>query len=302
MNVLKYEMPPFLKSNENSSNQSDFYIDLSTKNEKSIEEEKSQVVSSILISLSNSTDNDHISENSKSKKVLDKIIPLEAKKIFKIIYSNDFTIFNYGIYDNYSNKMIYEALNDTNNNCKKVKSRGSKFFTLSPKKPLKKKKYILQRKQNSDNIRKKIKTRFLKSLKKQINQKLKKAGSKYIFANLQQSFICNLSKEKNKKVLDLTLEEIFSKNFCEEKEIKVDKEKYEHNLKVLKYLEDNKEISEKSNFNNIKNMKFSQIFSEYLESKEFGKEISTLKQEKENDKYIKDYIIKARNFLYFFNH
>jgi ribonuclease BN (tRNA processing enzyme) len=198
--------------------------------------------------------------------------------------------------------MIYEALNDTNNNCKKVKSRGSKFFTLSPKKPLKKKKYILQRKQNSDNIRKKIKTRFLKSLKKQINQKLKKAGSKYIFANLQQSFICNLSKEKNKKVLDLTLEEIFSKNFCEEKEIKVDKEKYEHNLKVLKYLEDNKEISEKSNFNNIKNMKFSQIFSEYLESKEFGKEISTLKQEKENDKYIKDYIIKARNFLYFFNH
>ena len=199
MNVLKYEMPPFLKSNENSSNQIDFYIDLSTKNEKSIEEEKSQVVSSILISLSNSTDNDHISENSKSTKEIDKIIPLEAKKIFKIIYSNDFTIFNFGIYDNFSNKMIYEALNDTNKNCKKVKSRGSKFFTLPPKKPLKKKKYILQRKQNSDNIRKKIKTRFLKSLKKQINQKLKKAGSKYIFANLQQSFICNLSKRKTKK-------------------------------------------------------------------------------------------------------
>ena len=87
-----------------------------------------------------------------------------------------------------------------------------------------------------------------------------------------------------------------------EKEKNTDIKNYEYNLKVLKYLENNKEIGEKSKFNKIKNMKYSQIFNEYLESKEFGKEISTLKQENESDKYIKDYIFKARNFLNFFNH
>ena len=37
-------------------------------------------------------------------------------------------------------------------------------------------------------------------------------------------------------------------------------------------------------------MKYSEIFKEYLLSKEFESEISTLKQQKENNKYIKDYI------------
>ena len=46
-------------------------------------------------------------------------------------------------------------------------------------------------------------------------------------------------------------------------------------------------------------MKFSQIFKEYLESKEFGFEISTLKKNNENEKYIKDYIVKAKIFLIF---
>ena len=48
-------------------------------------------------------------------------------------------------------------------------------------------------------------------------------------------------------------------------------------------------------------MKYYQIFNEYLKSKEFEMEIASLKQEKENDKYIKHYIIKANNFLNFFN-
>ena len=48
-------------------------------------------------------------------------------------------------------------------------------------------------------------------------------------------------------------------------------------------------------------MTFSEIFNEYLESKEFGLEITNLKKEKENDKYIKKYIIKAIFFLDFFN-
>ena len=77
--------------------------------------------------------------------------------------------------------------------------------------------------------------------------------------------------------------------------------KYHHNLSVIKYLEGNKAVNEKSNFNIIKNMKLSEIFREYLESKEFGLEISALKKDNENDKYIKKYIIKAKTFLNFVN-
>ena len=98
----------------------------------------------------------------------------------------------------------------------------------------------------------------------------------------------------------MTLKEILEKYFCDGKR-KADLKKYSHNLSVLSYLEKNQMICQKSNFNVIKNKKYSQIFNEYLESKTFGLEISILKEEKENEKYIKDYIVKARNFLCFFN-
>ena len=274
-------------------------IPCSTKIENQSEKEKNNEITSVLISNSDSTGNDNI----KSVEIIEKSISLKKGNIFKVEYSNKLSIFNYGIYDNYSNQMIYEALSQTNKNYKKTKSSGMKFFTETPKIYRKKKKNITKRKQNSDNIRKKIKARFLKSLKNAINEKLKKAGAKLIFTYLPQSFISNLSKKKNKEVLNMTLKEILAKNFCDGdgKGKNADLAKYEHNLFVLQYLQNCQEISEKSNFNNIKNMKYSEIFNEYLKSKEFGLEITTLKQEKENDNYIKDYIIKAINFLNFFN-
>ena len=134
----------------------------------------------------------------------------------------------------------------------------------------------------------------------EINKKLKRAGSKYFFISLPQFFICDLSKKNNNLVLDMTLKEILEKDFCDGKR-KADLKKYSHNLSVLSYLEKNQMICQKSNFNVIKNKKYSQIFNEYLESETFGLEISILKEEKENEKYIKDYIVKARNFLCFFN-
>jgi hypothetical protein len=48
-------------------------------------------------------------------------------------------------------------------------------------------------------------------------------------------------------------------------------------------------------------MKYSELFNEYFISKEFEEEIYKLKQEKENDKYIKNYIIKSKNFINFFS-
>ena len=44
-------------------------------------------------------------------------------------------------------------------------------------------------------------------------------------------------------------------------------------------------------------MTFSQMFNEYLNSKEFQEEIWNLKKENEDDIYIKNYILIAQNLL-----
>ena len=53
-----------------------------------------------------------------------------------------------------------------------------------------------QRKFKPDDIRKKIKARFLKSLKNSINNKLQIANSKYLFDFLPQCFICCITKKE----------------------------------------------------------------------------------------------------------
>ncbi len=48
-------------------------------------------------------------------------------------------------------------------------------------------------------------------------------------------------------------------------------------------------------------MTFREIFNEYLKSDEFEKEVEKLKTEQNNDKYIKDYMIKAYSFINYFS-
>ena len=214
------------------------------------------------------------------------------------ISKKDFSIFNYGKYDNYSRKIINETLKEIEK--EKINLFATNFiYSKQYKKRLK---TIHKRKEGSDNIRKKIKRRFHKILKDIINSKLEKAGSNKYFDFLPQLFVSDISKNNNKEILNLTLEEILSLNFCvsNNKNDSTTK-KYYHNLSVLEYLEKNKDISIKSNFNNIKNMKYYEIYEEYLNSKEFEMEISELKKEKENDKYIKKYIIKAISLIKYFN-
>lgn len=213
----------------------------------------------------------------------------KKRNLFNVEVPTYFSIFNYGNYNKYSRKLIDEVLKSHNN---------EKTSDIKNKKSQKKKK-LLKRKENTDNIRKKIKSRFLKNLKNAINEKLRQAGSTKFFSFLPQNFICNISKQKNKEVLNLSLKEMFSKNFYINEKDK-DLKKYYHNISVLEYLEQNPDIVEKSNYNIFQKMKYHQIFKEYLKSKEFEMEIANLKQEKENDKYIRKYIIKANNFLDFF--
>ena len=289
------EFPKNEDKNMSSLNQSGIFDSKSNNNDKLL-------FTNICVKNIEQNDNDKIIINKNSNNIdkLDNFID-KKRNIYKVIYSYNYNIYSPSESDKEIRKRIYEALND--NNCKNKKNILHKFNFENRRKRNKKRKNIFKRKQNSDNIRKKIKSRFLKSLKNAINEKLKSAGSRYIFTLLPQKFVCNLSKKINRDVLNISLKELFSTNFCNiKKEKKADIKKYNHNIFVLKYLENNKDICEKSKFNIIKNMKYTEIFHEYFISKEFEKDISSLIQQKENDKYIKDYIIKARNFINFFAH
>ena len=225
----------------------------------------------------------------------------KKRNFFKIDYPKDFHIFSCGNYNEYSKQIVGEVMDELSKNNSKDEGEGSISISGNKKKH-KKIRNVQKRKENSDNIRKKIKSRFLKVLRNTVNERLKIAGSQKFFKFLSQKFISNISKEKNKAALDLTFKEIFSKDFSEgETKDQAEYNNYYHNLEVLNYLEKNKEISENSNFNIFKNMKYSQIFNEYLKSKEFEIEIASLKREKENEKYIKDYIIKASDLIDFFS-
>ena len=221
----------------------------------------------------------------------------KKRNLFKIDFSKNFSIFNNGEFNKESRQLINEITHNLSDNLSNTKENG--MIKIANRKKYSKVINVQKRKENSDNIRKKIKSRFLKVLKNKVNEKLKNAGSEKFFKFLPQKFISNISKEINKAVLNLSFQELFSKNFCEgEKENEIN---FNHNQLVLKYLENNKEICEKSNYNNFKNMKFYEIYNEYLKSKEFEMEITSLKNEKETDKYIKDYIIKASDLIDFFS-
>ena len=212
---------------------------------------------------------------------------LNKKRKFKISFPNTFFIFEKG-----EDKKLRELIDEF-----KEKKINKKIQN-----------HIKTRKENSDNIRKKIKCRFLKSLKKALNKKLILVGSKETFDFLPQNFVCNISKSLNKYILDKTLEEIFSINFIKEEnkdKLKnkniVNENKYLKNKKVLEYLKENDEISERLNYNIIKDMKLYQIFEEFLISKEFEKDIEIMKRKNEDNNYIYNYIKLACNFIDFFS-
>ena len=95
--------------------------------------------------------------------------------------------------NNDEDNSVYTEQIDNGNDNMLFRFTTKKYFINSngKKRRIKKK-----RKYKSDDIRKKIKSRFLKATKNRINQMLKGAKSKYFFDFLPQCFICNISKQK----------------------------------------------------------------------------------------------------------
>lgn len=175
-----------------------------------------------------------------------------------------------------------------------------------------------------DDIRKIIKRRFLHThLKKALNCKLKEAGYKKLLQNFSQSFAGTVSIEKEKKSINQTLLEMFGnkelympivpsslkgKTF-ENKLIEKNLLKYENNLELINQIkkDNNPEL------NIIFNKSYSDLFGEYINSKEFIEEVERLKKSKIKKKsfkksviekipkenYIEKYIYLAKHFIEF---
>ena len=150
------------------------------------------------------------------------------------------------------------------------------------------------RKENNDNIRKKIKRGFLNSaLIKRINMIIKNNGGNTFFKKFKQHFVSDVYKKTNRELLNMTLEEIFRKReLYRENELTY----YYHNLKLF----ESKEIQENDDLKYIFNLKYFELFEEYINSKEFRiDEINRLKKNKMEDLYIQRYINLAKNFIEF---
>ena len=163
---------------------------------------------------------------------------------------------------------------------------------------LERKRYSIKRRrrENKDNIRKKIKRGFLNNaLINKINTIVKSNRGKLCFKRFQQHFVSDVAKKSNKVLLNMTLKEIFEKKeIYDTKELKF----YYHNLKLIQ----SEEILENEELKNILNKKYCELYDEYLNSKEFmHNEINRLKNNKMEDSYIKRYIYLARNFINFIN-
>ena len=240
------------------------------------------------------------------------------KNKFRTYSSNDFNLFHPGGTVDYFKKIKEEINEEFFKKKKEVKKYQFipkfKVFNEENKRNKKKQKEKRKRKDKPDDIRKKIKSRFLKVLKNRVNEKLKSVHSKIFFDFLPQCFVSNISKKANNAIINLTFKELMSKNFFEnvnkpdntnkimlKRKRNPDKKKFENNIKVLEYLEYNHNICHKCNFNVIGNLRFSDIFNEYLKSEEFEKDILKLKNEHNNEKYIKDYIVKAYTFIDYFS-
>ncbi len=143
-------------------------------------------------------------------------------------------------------------------------------------------------------MRKKIKRGFInKALIMKINFILKDNYIKSYLEKFPQHLVCDVTKRSNKDLINMTLEEIFEKK---ELYIKGDLSKYAHNLKVIK----SEEVQKNSELKAILNKKYSELFEEYINSKEFiVDEINRLKK-KFDESYIENYLYLSKHFIEFF--
>ena len=153
------------------------------------------------------------------------------------------------------------------------------------------------RKDNQDNMRKKIKRGFFNTaLINILNQKLESFGSSKYFEKFPQFFVSDVNQKRNKEIFSMTLSEILEKKALYENEQKSGFENYFHNLKVVQ----SEDIKENEEFKIIFKKKICELYEEYLNSDEFKiGEINRLKEKNMTDDYIARYIYLANHLIEF---
>jgi hypothetical protein len=287
-------------------------LDINSKKDNSLKDPDNSTFTQIIIPISiknyDSSNNQNYEQN----------MPTQINQQIPKINSE---ITNEPLNTNSENRIFNEnevSKKELNNNNKKIKKKKNKFkichieYKKIEKDETDKKDKIItnrlkhKRKYKADDIRKKIKARFHKSIKNIINENLRKAGSKKLFTFLPQVFISSIARQTNRYVLNMSFREILQQNFVNDldekkyKNKKIDLAKYKKNLSVLEYLDNNPEISKNSGFDIISEMKYCDLLEEYFKSNEFERAIFKLKEENEDEDYIKEYIIKSKNYVKFF--
>ena len=212
------------------------------------------------------------------KDVDDMVVEIKMPPIFKIYKGEDGIAFtpaeNREYYEKYKSNLVFNVWKD-----KKT------------------------RKEMPDEIRKKIKSRFFKDLKKSVNKFFIVSDIEKKMEFLPQEFISNISKPENKSMLNKTLEQIILENLDDNSKNENNQNKNKNNLDLLDFL---KEKVNKNNYKikkiyNIFNTQIKELFHEYLKSNEFEESLKRLKEEGNYSEYIKDYIIKAEEFVNYFS-
>ena len=225
-----------------------------------------------------------------------------TEEIIKSVFQYD-NITNCEQDNNELNEEIYFIKNIQKKDESKVKQPSSHLFTeYEPEEKtnnasdlkIGKKKRSEKRQQRfryQDNIRVKNKRSFLRLLVKAINKRLKMDRFKKFFPKFLQSFASDVKKERNKKIINLTLFQILEK--------KEYFKNIENNLDLIKEIKERKV----SYINDIFNRKYRDLYKEYLYSKEFNiDEIKRLRNAKHkktiiDENYIERYKYLAKNFI-----
>ena len=196
--------------------------------------------------------------------------------IFKITYSPKYSLFN--------KTKVGTVLDEDD-------EKGETQSFLKQKRIL-----IKSRKENRDNIRKKIKRRFFNNvLPKKLKDKLRMIGRDEYFSKFPQFFASDVDKNRNKIIVDMTLQEIFENSELYSFEDKNGYAKYLDNKKVIEKIKNN------DIFKKILSKTFRELYEEYLDSDEFKiDEINRLKESKMENHYIRRYKDIAKDLINFF--
>ena len=199
----------------------------------------------------------------------------EKKRIFGIVYKKKETLF---------------ALVENNT----LINKENEYLLKRKRMPFRR-----QRKDNIDNIRKKIKRGFFnKSLIYKLNEKLKDIGSNKYFEKFPPHFVSDIDQKRNKEVFGMTLAELFQNEEIYNYENKKGLNNYLHNMKVAK----NEDINKNFEFRNIMERTIGELYEEYINSYEFKTlEINRLKNNKMKDDYVNRYIYLANHLIEFFS-